>query len=471
MTSQSESATAFGAQLFGQAGWHGGTAKRWVKMAASLLLHPTPFVTSGMRTEAEQTGAFRQLHSARVSPEQVVEAVGDSTARMVANESMVIVPIDGSSVAVRDPDGRKGAGSQSTRAMTMMGFKVMTAIAVTLTGVAIGVIGLHWWTRPRLVRKRTAKQKKQDRISKSVMQKESGHWFRQLNAIVERLQRLAPQCRAWFQMDRGADIAELLLHIVQHNLLATVRLAHERRGVGAEHRTQIECVKAAKPIGVYTLTVPAGRVRAERSARMVVRASEITIPVPRSKHVVTINVVHTREVGTAPRGEKPIEWFLYTTAAISTMKQCCAAIDAYAKRWSIEEFHNAWKSGGTHVERTQLRSKNAILKWATLLAAVSIRAIRLAKLARETPDVPATTEFSAHEITAAILLKKPKGVGLDHQPNMAQMVRWVADLGGYAGSRAKYPPGKIVILRGLLDVEAAARALEQQDRMKKVTNR
>ena len=87
-----------------------------------------------------------------------------------------------------------------------------------------------------------------------------------------------------------------------------------------------------------------------------------TIPVPRTNQVVTINVVHSREVGTAPRGEKPIEWFLYTTATITTLERCCAVIDAYAKRWSIEEFHNAWKSGGTRVESTQLRSKEAILK-------------------------------------------------------------------------------------------------------------
>ena len=467
MKSFSESALAFGQELFGHAGWHAGTAARWSRMAASLLVHPSPFVTGAFRTESEQTAAFRQLRSANLKVDDVVTAVADATARKASVESVVIVPIDGSSIAIRDVDGSKGAGLQSTRSMNSWGFKVMTAIALTVTAVPIGVLGLLWWTRPRRIPRRTAEEKNKRRKSKSVMQKESGNWFRLLDAIVARLREFAPTCTAWFQMDRGADIAELLLHIVQQRLLATVRLAHERRDVSATQRTQLQSVTRSKPRGEYVLEVPAGRKRAQRQARMVVRARNVTIRIPRTLLTVTINVVHTRECGTAPSDETPIEWFLYTTANIETYELCTSIIAAYAKRWCIEEFHNAWKSGGTRVEQTQLRSQTAILKWATVLATVSLRAIRIAKLGREKPDVPASTEFSAHEIEAAILLRKPKGVRLSYVPTMAQMVRWVADLGGYAGSRARSPPGKTVILRGLLDVEAAARALEQQQKLKK----
>ena len=461
----SESAHAFGQEIFGQAGWHAATAARWTRIAAGLLRHPAPFVTAAFRDEAEQTAVFRQLRSSNLTVDDVVTAVSDATARKAAAESVVIVPIDGSSIAIRDVDGRKGAGLQSTRSMIAWGFKVMTAIAVTITGVPIGVAGLFWWTRPRSIPKRTADEKNRRRKSKTVMEKESGHWFRLLDAIVARMSAFAPTCTPWFQMDRGADIAELLHHITQRKLLATIRLAHERRDVSAAHRTQLQSVRRARSLGEYALEIPSGRKRAQRQARMSVRACEVAIRIPRTKLTVTINVVHTREVRTTPHDEAPLEWFLYTTAPIRTLDQCTSVIDAYAMRWSIESFHNAWKSGGTRVEQTQLRSETAILKWATVLAAVSLRAIRLAKLGRETPDVPATTEFNKHEIEATILLRKPKGIRIGHVPNMAQMVRWVADLGGYAGSRARTPPGKTVILRGLLDVEAAARALEQRDKM------
>lgn len=45
----------------------------------------------------------------------------------------------------------------------------------------------------------------------------------------------------------------------------------------------------------------------------------------------------------------------------------------YTARWLVEEFHKTWKSGLCMVEDTQLRSAEAIDKWATLLATVAGR--------------------------------------------------------------------------------------------------
>ena len=136
-----------------------------------------------------------------------------------------------------------------------------------------------------------------------------------------------------------------------------------------------------------------------------------------------------------------------------------AVIDGYASRWKIEDFHRAWKSGICNVEDSQLRSRDGILKWATILATVAARAIRLTYLAREKPETPATDELSRDEIDAAIALLMPKGIKLGAEPTLVQAVRWIADLGGYTGKSSGGPPGPTVISRGLQQVETLARGI------------
>ena len=124
-----------------------------------------------------------------------------------------------------------------------------------------------------------------------------------------------------------------------------------------------------------------------------------------------------------------------------------------------QEFHFAWKSGLCNIERSQLRDPEHFAKWATLLAAVAARAERLKKLSREQPDLPATVEFTRDEIDAVILLRQPAGVTMGATATLGQVVRWIADLGGYTGKSSGGPPGVKVIGRALPEVAAAAAAL------------
>ncbi len=177
------------------------------------------------------------------------------------------------------------------------------------------------------------------------------------------------------------------------------------------------------------------------------------------RETVKLNAVLATEV----RGPKTgsLRWMLLTTSPIETLEQVIDVVDGYTYRWRIEEFHRAWKSGGCNVEDTQLRSREAIQKWATMHAAVAARAVRLAQLARTRPNLPATEEFTQPEIDAAILLKKGRTkYRRGSQPPLGDMVRIVADLGGYTGKSSGGPPGPTVVARGLERVAVAAEILE-----------
>ncbi len=106
-----------------------------------------------------------------------------------------------------------------------------------------------------------------------------------------------------------------------------------------------------------------------------------------------------------------------------------------------KEFHRAWKSRLCRVEDNELRSAEAIQKWAIVLDSMDVRAVHLARAARATPDLPAATEFTDDEIVATIVLRQPKGISIEDRPPLHLVVRWIANLGGYTGKSAGSPPG------------------------------
>src|SRR5205814_9462182 len=123
---------------------------------------------------------------------------------------------------------------------------------------------------------------------------------------------------------------------------------------------------------------------------------------------------------------------LLTTADVRDFVSARAVVLGYTTRWLIEDLHRAWKRGWTNVERTQLRRRNSLCKWATLHLALASRALRLARLARSEPARPASDEFSSEEIQAILLLnKRARTTGVTSLPRLADAVLLVAELGGY----------------------------------------
>jgi hypothetical protein len=165
--------------------------------------------------------------------------------------------------------------------------------------------------------------------------------------------------------------------------------------------------------------------------------------------------VLAREVD-PPKGQDAIEWLLLTTYEVTTVADAQLVIHGYAQRWRIEEFHRMWKSGACRVEDTQLRDRETIIRWASILASVAIRLLRLTYLARAAPDEPASTELAQSEIDAVIVSRRPKGFHRGDIPAISLLVLWLADLGGYTGKSSGGPPGAIVIRRGLERIQSLA---------------
>jgi Transposase DNA-binding len=439
--------------------------QRLVKMAAQAARSPAGRVSETFVRGDERQGAYGLLESKAVDAAAVGQAMFEATARRCAGEDFVFCPVDGTSLTLTDHGISKGFGPIGSRASGGRGLKVMNAMVLSSDGVPLGVSSQRWWTRP--ARKRA---KHRDQLGPD--KKETRHWLEAMKQTREVMEKHAPDTRCWFQLDREGDAWPMLLEAGAGKHWFTIRSSWDRRvrSPGGE-KTQLRSLLANQPVRTtYVLQVKATAKRRARAATLVVRAATVTLDIrdkrDGKRFSCTLNVVQARELGTTPAGEKPLDWTLLTNRPIETTRNLTDVIFGYSMRWRIEELHRTWKSGACRVEETQLRSASAVIKWATILMAVAVRIERIKQLSRETPELPASEEFSPAEIKAVILLRfgkrgKAKLVSPPQAPTIAQLTLWIAELGGYTGRTSSGgPPGSIVIARGLESVRAAAQALE-----------
>jgi hypothetical protein len=429
---------------------------RLVQLATAAAAAPAGTITSVVGTSAEREGAFRLLESEHVSADAVRRATHASAARRCEGQSWVYVALDGSTLALTDRIGRRDVGGIGAWHRGARGLHVATALAVLPDGTPVGVCGQRWWARGEP----SGPRRKKPQHS---MESETRHGVELLADVRERFALEAPGVEPWLQLDRGFDAWAVLLRAREHQLRLTVRAAYSRcvRASRKEPRHYLFDLAAVAPkLGSYRLEVPARAGAPARLATMDVRAREVTLELKvgsKRYAYVTMRLVSAKE----RRKRDPIHWILLTTVQVNSFGDARAVIDGYATRWRVEEFHRAWKRGVCNVEDTQLRSREAIIKWATILAAVAARASRLTYLAREKPTAPATDELSREEIDAIVALRQPQGVKLGAQPTLEQAVRWIADLGGYTGKSSGGPPGPTVVARGFAKVEILAEGIRE----------
>jgi hypothetical protein len=450
--------------------------RRLVALAAEVAMRPAGTVTGACKSSASREGAFRWLENEAVRVEPIIAQVAESTFRRCRGERSVFVAVDATSLTFTDEKQVRELGAVGTWSSSTRGAHAMTALAVGATDI-IGVCAQQIW-----IRKAPSKARPWGACI-DPQKTETRFWLDVLRDARAGFLAHAPDCTPWFQLDRGADCWAVLEAAHEEGLKLTVRAAHNRK-IENETRLLRQIVAASPVVAVRRVPLPARteptcrrkrlpnrkRVHAyfpprkARLASLAIRATTLplVLSTPHGQVTVEFGVVHVREKGR--RQNDSVDWLLLTTHKIRGKKDALRVVDGYVRRWTIEELHRTWKRGLCRVEDSQLRSFNAIQKWATILLAVAARALHLSRRSRVEPDIPADTEFSRYELDALIALRQPKGIRLGHTPSLGEAVRWLADLGGAMGGKARYGPR--VIGRGLLDVLAAALAFEKRDKMR-----
>jgi hypothetical protein len=443
--------------------------RRLVAVAAEASRRPAGQVTAVFDDDAEREGAFRLVGNPAVSSEEIGRAAHQACAARSAGEAFVFVPIDESSLNLTDRKREKGLGTIGARFVGAQGMQVMTAMAVARQGVPLGLCGQEFWVRKK---RSTVRSVKHDR--RKTEEKETQHWLTSMQQVREVYAEKAPGTIPWFQIDREGDAWPILLRAREANERLTIRASHDRRLETGDGRSHLwETMERQPCLGRFEIEVPSkperklskqrkAKARQGRRATIEMRSASVTLSLlderTAKRQPLKISAVLAREAS-PPNGEESIEWLLLTTAPVATFEEVSLVIFGYTQRWRIEDFHRAWKSGVCDVEDTQLRTRHRIICWATILASVAARTIRLTYLARHRAEIPATEEFSRAELDAILLASRRTRHLRGTTPTLADAVHFLAKLGGYIGKASGGPPGPKILARGLQRIEVLADVL------------
>jgi hypothetical protein len=451
---------------------------RLVAMATEIAANPGGRVSSVFRRSAERQGAYDFLESKHVESGAILRSIVDATHRRAAEFPFVFVPLDGTSLNLADLSRVKDFGSVGSRRRGARGLKVIDAIAVAPDGTPLGLASMQWWARGE--RGDTA------RWLLPTADKELQHWIDAVGEIATAMKRVSPKTRAWFQIDREGDAQHLLAELAASKQWFTVRSQSDRRlsttglvlpGAGRHpvkrRRYLRSYMRRKKAISYELLEVPARGDLPARLTCVALRAASVVLQMEDHRtsqyRTLPVNVVWVREHGRGPMvrsrsgktATRALDWMLLTNHPIDTLDDIKEVVRGYEQRWRIEDFHRAWKSGVCNAEDSQLRAREHVIKWATVLAAVAVRAERIKHMSREKPRAPATVELSKSEVEALIILKrqykkKTEEIG-DETPDLETATRWIAELGGYTGKSSGGPPGSTTIARGLAQLRIATK--------------
>jgi hypothetical protein len=258
--------------------------------------------------------------------------------------------------------------------------------------------------------------------------------------------------------DRESDIYEVFERCADRHWDFIIR-ANRPRAL-ADHSGLVTTALANSPVlGQFAVKLRARPGQAARTATLAVRSCAVELrgpmrpgsrPAPRR-----VNVVEARELD-PPAEAEAIHWVLLTSWPVGCLLEAIRVVKAYARRWLIEEYHKALKTG-TGIEQSQLATAGRITVLLGILAVVAVRLLNMKLLATTRPDDPVSPEELGPEVFTILAAK------FDRPPEgwtNRSTLRAIARLGGFIGRKSDGEPGWMVIWRGWRKLMLLTQGLE-----------
>ncbi|WP_227749470.1 IS4 family transposase, partial [Paraburkholderia atlantica] len=163
---------------------------------------------------------------------------------------------------------------------------------------------------------------------------------------------------------------------------------------------------------------------------------------------IDVFAIHALETN-VDEGAEPLEWLLLTSVPTYTQAQALERLAWYARRWTIESWHRVLKSG-CRIETRQFGNVERFVRATALFAVVSWRILYGMLLARLDGNLSCEVLLQPIEWQALYCRTHGSTEMPDEPPSLAQVILWIARLGGYLARKRDHPPGPTVIWRGFL---------------------
>ena len=422
--------------------------KRLYTVARDFYAQPAANIPQACQSRAKTKAAYRLLEHKAVNMETLLSSHYHSTMERIAREQIKVVLAvqDTTSFNYDTHQDMEGLGPINTRVDGAQGILLHDTMAYSPEGTALGLVDIQVWARdPKQFGKRHL------RYERPIEQKESFKWLKSFQAAARLQRQLGMATMVVSVGDREADVYELFL-------LAKSDPAHPKLVVRAESDRRVkdqsaslwEYMASQAVAGERVVVIPRKKGRAPRDAVLEIRFAPVELRPPKRKPTLgalKVWAVYVTEVG-PPSQKEAVEWLLLTTVEVNDLAQALEKVDWYKRRWGIEEYHRTIKSV-CRIENRQLADRTV---WQNCLAidlVVAWRIEHLKKLSRTTPQAPCTIAFEEHEWQALLAYKRPDQPLPSTAPNVHEITRMTAELGGFLGRKSDGEPGSMTIGRGL----------------------
>lgn len=451
----------FGHSKFG----HQARTNRMVETTNGVEQARRGMVRQNFATEKEQHGCYRILHNDNFDHQDMLDSTALAGFKRLSGEmEACIVPIDLSSLKLKDKGKRRDVGVVGNAGSRGRGLKVGTALILSPVGETMGVLAQRYW---KCFPKKKTRKRVVARRKKKLEEKETWYWWKLVQDVIERHRAADVAFPLWFQMDREGDAHELLNEAADYEGEGyfTIRMAQNRL-TDCDTPLGRAFVQLAmlNPVLECTIEIPRTGNTKARIAHVQIRFCKQRIALRNAHQKKAYRhheyyTVEVREVGGDTKN--PLCWRLLTTYPIHSIRDLWSVVHAYRLRWRIEDFHRAWKHDG-QVEKNRLIEFEPIVRWSIIHAVVAVRAERIKHLSRDSPNEDASIEFSDAELKAIIILRHGKGFTPPDTITLETATLWLAQLAGYTYKSAANarPPGQTIIARGLQRIEPLVTAIE-----------
>ena len=443
--------------------------QRLTLLLSALGQRPTASIPAACGGHTETAAAYRFFDNEKATFEKILESHYEQTRHRIAAQPVALIVQDTTELDLTRPEAQV-AGAGPMDMPCRRGALLHVVEAFSEDGTPLGAVWADAWTRvdePDM----TQTQKRQRRRAAKIEEKESHRWvegLRQARGVAAASPATTCICIA----DSEADIYELFTEPrggergrpVEWLIRACQDRGIDGVGESPELTRLRPAVEAAPELFSHEISVR-GRTpktscedrarrqpRHDRKAIVTTRAAAVTLRPPQRPGQqrlppVTVNVVLVREQA-PPAGEQPVEWLLVTTLPIGDAEAVRRIVAFYTVRWMIEVLFRTLKSG-CRIEDRRFEQLDRLLSCVSVYLIIAWRTLMVCRMGRSCPDISCEAIFEPEEWKSVYMVVKRQSPPTQ-PPRLEEMVRLVAQLGGYLNRpNRKDPPGVQTLWLGL----------------------
>lgn len=431
--------------------------RRYELLLDRLSDKPTLSIPAACQGLAETTAAYRFCDNDKTDAAKVLKPHHDATVERIRAHAVVIVAQDTTEIElVRRQEKVGGPLNDESR----WGVYAHPLLALTPERVPLGVVAATIWSRDPEEFAQSQQEKRRARRAKPFEEKESHRWLAGYQSACA-LAALAPATTVIAVSDSEGDIYECLQAGVGGEAEYIVRGCQDRALLKEDYPLLLQTLACKAALGKMKIRVSKRNAstgddrkrkqpRDGRMAHVTIRAAKVLLRAPARPGEklpdIYVNAILVKEEH-APAGEEPIEWLLLTSLSIETFAEATTVLDYYCCRWEIEIYFRVLKSG-CKIEELQFERQDRFEVCLALYMIVAWRVLYVLMLGRECPKMRCDAVLSEAEWKSVYVIVMQKDAP-KKPPMLGDMVKTIAELGGYLNRKHDGPPGPQTMWIGL----------------------